>query len=264
MQRITSPHNPRLREAVRLLASARDRRKAGKCVLEGEHLVQVYAERRGAPETILISEAALERADVQALAQRFEATAMVLPQKVFAELATLPPGVGIVAVVPTPRTAPAPGDPAFCLLLEDLQDPGNVGSILRSAAAAGVERVLLSKHCAFAWSPKVLRAAQGAHFHLDIEEDVDLATWAEAFREGGGEVVATVVKAGVALFDAPLSGRVALVVGNEGSGLGERLLAQATRSISIPMPGGTESLNVAAATAICLYECVRQRLRSTP
>lgn len=259
VQRVISPHNPRLREAARLVASARDRRKAGKCVIEGEHLITLYAERMGAPQVLIVSEEALQRPAVAALCHQFLDLTVVVPTPVFAALAALPVGVGVIAVVPTPRGQVA-GHSDFCVLLEDLQDPGNVGSILRTAAAAGVDRVLLSKHCAFAWSPKVLRAGQGAHFLLAIEEAVDLPAWAAAFIEGGGRVAAAVVKGGSALFDAPLSGRVAIAIGNEGGGLSQALEAMVSTRISIPMPGGMESLNAAAAAAICVFECVRQRL----
>jgi TrmH family RNA methyltransferase len=258
MQRITSRQNPRLKEAVRLLASARDRRKAGKCVLEGEHLVGVYADRRGAPETLVVSEECLARPAARALAERFADRTLVVPVALFAELATLPVGVGIVAVVATPHPTPAP-PAAFCLLLEDIQDPGNVGSILRSAAAAGVEQVLLSKHCAFAWSPKVLRAGQGAHFHVALYEDVDLAAWAAAYRGAGGAVLATAAAGGASIFAAPLTGHLALAIGNEGAGISPALAAVATDRVTIPMPGGFEALNAAAAAAVCLFEAVRQR-----
>ncbi len=172
----------------------------------------------------------------------------------------LPADVGVLAVVPVVRpAAPATTTAAFSLLLDDVQDPGNVGSMLRTAAAAGVAQVLLSKHCAFAWSPKVLRAGQGAHFLVEIHEDVDLATWAAAYRAAGGEVVATVAAGGTSLYAAPLGGRVALAIGNEGAGLTPALAALATQRVTIPMPGGMESLNAAAAAAVCLFECVRQR-----
>src|SRR5262245_16979560 len=156
MQRVTSRNNPRLREAARLIASSRDRRKSGRCVLEGEHLVGVYRERYGVPETLIVSDGALAREPVRALVERDPAHALIVPAALFDELATLPAGVGVLAVVPVPQPAArVPAD--FCMLLDDLQDPGNVGSMLRSAAAAGVGQAMLSKHCAFAWSPKVLR-----------------------------------------------------------------------------------------------------------
>jgi len=261
VQRITSRQNPRLREATRLIASSRDRRKAGKCVLEGEHLVAVYAARCGAPECLIVTDEALARPAVRALADEHESRTLIVPAGLFDELATLPAGVGLLAVVATPLAmARAPGD--FCLLLDDVQDPGNVGSMLRSAAAAGVAQVLLSKRCAFAWSPKVLRAAQGAHFCVELVEDVDLPRWAADYRDAGGEVIAMVAEGGTSLYATALSGRVAIAVGNEGAGLSAALAAEATCRVTIPMPGSVESLNAAAAAAVCLFECVRQRSAS--
>jgi TrmH family RNA methyltransferase len=156
-----------------------------------------------------------------------------------------------------PAGAVPPGD--FCLLIDGVQDPGNVGSMLRSAAAAGVTDVLLSPPSAFAWSPKVLRAGQGAHFRLRLHEDVDLPAWASAYRAAGGHVVATVVAQAGAIFATALTGRLALAIGNEGAGLSAALLAAADRRATIPMPGGFESLNAAAAAAVVLFEAVRQR-----
>ncbi|HSQ04408.1 MAG TPA: RNA methyltransferase, partial [Burkholderiales bacterium] len=141
------------------------------------------------------------------------------------------------------------------LLLEDIQDPGNLGSILRSAAAAGVGQVVLSRGSVHAWSPRVLRAGMGAHFALQIHEDADLLKSVTAFR---GRVVATRQDAPRVVFDADLTGTVALLFGNEGGGLPASLLQAAHDVVSIPMPGKSESLNVAAAAAVCLFERVRQ------
>jgi TrmH family RNA methyltransferase len=259
VQHVTSRNNPRLCEAAALIASSRERRKSGKCVLEGEHIVATYAERHGAPECLIVTAEALEIQAIRALTERQSARTLVVSQPLFAATSSLPASVGVLAIVPTPRPRMlAFGD--FCLLIDDVQDPGNIGSILRSAAAAGVGQVLLSMRCAFAWSPKVLRAGQGAHFAVDIHEDVDLAEWGRAYRDGEGEVIATVVDGGTPLFEAPLGKRIALVVGNEGAGLSPALAELATQRVTIPMPGGVESLNVAAAAAICLFECVRRRI----
>ena len=256
MPRVTSRDNPRLAEAIRLIASSRDRRKSGRCVLEGEHLVSVYVARIGLPETLVILEDAVERPAVQALlAAVAPARALIVADTVWRELAQIPPGVGVLAVIAAPESIPQP-PAAFCLLLEDVQDPGNVGSILRTAAAAAVEQVLLSPSCAFAWSPKVLRAAQGAHFHLSITEGADLVGWA---RRYDGTVAATVAAGGVTVFHAPLRDRIALVLGNEGAGISPAMLGASSVHLTVPMPGAFESLNVAAAAAVCLYECVRQR-----
>jgi len=258
VQRITSRNNPRLREAARLAASSRDRRKSGQCVLEGEHIVAVYGERVGRPHVLIASENALGRAGVRALAERYSERTLVVPDALFASIATLPAAVGVIAVIDTPQSPP-PARADFCLLIDDVQDPGNVGSMLRTAAAAGAAHVLMSKGSAFAWSPKVLRAGQGAHFCVAIHEDVELAAWASGHRASGGEVVATVASGGSSLYDAPLARRVAVAIGNEGAGLSAPLLAQATQRVTIPMASGVESLNAAAAAAIVLFECVRQR-----
>jgi TrmH family RNA methyltransferase len=234
-------------------------------VLEGEHVVTACAARHGAPETLIVTDAAMAIPSVRRLAAVHAERTLVVSEALFAGIASLPASVGVLGIVMTPRPALA-AFADFCLLLDGVQDPGNVGSMLRSAAAAGVAQVLLSKHCAFAWSPKVLRAGQGAHFCLDIHEDVELPARAREYRTGGAEVVATVAAGGTSVFAAALAGRVALAIGNEGAGLSAELLAQATQRVTIPMPGGVESLNAAAAAAICLFECVRQRyaLKSAP
>jgi TrmH family RNA methyltransferase len=255
--RITSRQNARLRETAQLLASARERRKAGRCVLEGEHLVAVYAERCGAPEVLVVSEAFLERPGVEALCRRFGERTLVVPEALFASMAVLPAGVGMLAVVPTPHP-PASDGGDFCILLEDVQDPGNAGSILRSASAAGVTHAFLSRHCAFAWAPKVMRAGMGAHFHLEVHEDVDLPAWAARYRARGGQVIATVRDGGTDLYRAALARPLALAIGNEGAGLSPALVAASSARVTIPMPGRMESLNAAAAAAVTLFECVRR------
>ena len=119
-------------------------------------------------------------------------------------------GVGGARAAPVAAPVPRVERAAdFCLLLDGVQDPGNVGSMLRSAAAVGVAQVFMSPHCAFAWSPKVLRAGQGAHFHLAIFEGIDLGGWARAYR---GKVVAMVAAEGTSLYEADLTGPLARLV----------------------------------------------------
>jgi len=256
MPRITSRDNPRLAEAARLIASSRERRKSGRCVLEGEHLVAAYCERRGAPETLILAETALDRPAIGELRARVSpARTLIVAEPAWQQLAQLPAAVGALAVVDTPQ-ARFERVADFCLLLEDVQDPGNVGSMLRSAAAAGVAQVFLSPQCAFAWSPKVLRAGQGAHFHVEIYEDVDLGAWVRAYR---GRTAAAVATGGEPLYSANLAAPIAIAIGNEGAGLSAALREAASLRVTIPMPGRFESLNAAAAAAICLFECVRRR-----
>jgi TrmH family RNA methyltransferase len=257
--RITARDNPRLAEAARLVASSRDRRKRGKCVLEGDHLVGVYLDRVGLPETLLVVEERAHDPRIAALVARVPPRdVLVMRAALFAATVVAPADIAVAAVVPTPApTTPAPA--SFHLLLEDIQDPGNVGTILRTASAAGVDQVLLSKQCAFAWSPKVLRAGQGAHFATTIVEDVDLAAWADAFAARGGDVIATAPRDATMLYRARLREPWAVMVGNEGAGLSPALLDRATVRIAIPMHGGAESLNAGAAAAVVLFELVRRR-----
>lgn len=259
MPRITSRDNPRLAEVARLLASSRDRRKSGRCVLEGEHLVTVYRERVGPPLMLVL----LEGRDIAPAIASLVAAMPVqdvlhVPRAVLSTVAATSPDVGVLAVVATP-SAPLPPPGMSHLLLDGVQDPGNVGTILRTAAAAGVTQVLLSKDCAFAWAPKVLRAAQGAHFLTTVVEDVDLPLWARRFRAAGGTVVATGVGGGSDLYATPIASPWAVAIGNEGAGLSAAVVATASTTVTIPLPGGMESLNAAAAAAVVLFELVRRQ-----
>jgi TrmH family RNA methyltransferase len=163
---------------------------------------------------------------------------------------------GIVASVRTPPSRAVDPEAALVLYLEDVQDPGNVGSLLRSAAAAGASDVVLSPRCAFAWSPKVLRAGMGAHFALNIVEGVEAADFLGAYRGGS---VALDAAAARSLYDLDLRSPTAFLVGNEGAGLSGAAREAARARARIPMPGAMESLNAATAGAICLFEALRQR-----
>ncbi len=235
MQRATSRQNPRLKDAARLIASSRDRRKMGRCVLEGDHLVGIYQARIGMPETLLVVDARVHDPRIAALIAPMPARDVIaVSAALFAEVSTLPADIGALAIVPTPAPS-APPPARFHLLLDDVQDPGNVGTMLRTAAAAGVDQVLLSPGCAFAWAPKVLRAGQGAHFLTTIVEDVDLPAWCTAFRERRGHVAAAVAAGGRDLYAAPLPRPLAVAIGNEGAGLSPALRAQADLPVTIPL-----------------------------
>jgi TrmH family RNA methyltransferase len=259
MQRVTSAHNDRVRDVARLIASSRDRRKSNRCVLEGAHLIDVYLARVGPPETLLVVDDALDDPAIEAIVARVPAARTIsITRALFAQIATLPADIKALAVVAAPRSRPSSiGE--CCLLLDDVQDPGNVGTMIRTAAAAGCDQVVLSKRCAFAWSPRALRAGQGAHFLTALVEDVDADEWASAFRAAGGRVIATVVDGAPSLYGADLRGRVAVAIGSEGRGLSASLLAAADQRVTIPMAADSESLNAAAAAAVVLFERVRQQ-----
>ena len=145
-------------------------------------------------------------------------------------------------------------------MLDRVQDAGNVGSLLRSAAAFGVNQVLSLKGTAALWAPKVLRAAMGAHFGLQLLEGLD----PEALDDLQLPLLATSPHAGVDLHRARLPTPCAWVLGHEGQGVSDAVRQRCALQLRIPQPGGEESLNVAAAAAVCLYESMRQRVQAEP
>lgn len=254
---IRSRENPRFKLLRQLATSTRERRKAGLALLDGVHLIAAYRAAGGVPEQLILRESAAANEELAALAEGADAqTLLVLGEPLFNEIAQVSTPTGIIALIRTPKPGPLPPVIEHCVMLENIQDAGNLGSILRSGAAAGIRTVLLSQGCAFAWSSKVLRAGMGAHFSLDIFDNVDLAAAAGRLS---GRLVCTSGHAPKSIFQADLRGPLAWVFGNEGAGVSGQLSAMAAEQLCIPMPGKSESLNVAAAAAICLFEQVRQR-----
>jgi TrmH family RNA methyltransferase len=258
MKTIRSRDNAFVKQLVALAHSSRERRKQGLTVLDGIHLVRAYIDAQGAPHAIAVAESAVARHEVTGIiADCSPQSVNVLADKLMAEASSLDSPAFVMAMAATPDARAVPPD-ATVLVLEDVQDPGNVGSMLRSAAAAGITQIVLSKTTAFAWSPKVLRAAQGAHFQLNIVEGVDAVAFVQGYR---GQALALVPHGtGVErLYNVDMTGPTAILIGNEGAGLSKELIAAASHRVTIPMPGKVESLNAAAAGAICMFEMTRQR-----
>ncbi len=251
---IASPHNPLIRSVRRLIDSTQARRKQGRTVLDGWHLLTAYREAGGTPERVLIAARVRDKPEAaQALAHLDRRRIAVVADALFDRLAPVEEPSGVLAIVTIPP--PVRREPRCCLMLEAIQDPGNLGSMLRSAAAAGADTVFLSKGCADVWSPRALRGGMGAQFHLALHEHADLVSVAQSFP---GQVIATSLDAPDSLWSLDLRGTTAFVFGNEGAGLSPAILAAAHHRVRIPMPGAMESLNAAAAAAICLFERVRQ------
>ena len=257
MKSVTSRDNAAYKEVSRLVTSAKERKASGRSVLDGAHLVAAYLDSGRRPEAVIVNAAGLADREIAALVERASpARVTLLSDALFEALSTVDSPTGVLAVVATPEGRPAPREAKLALLLEDIQDPGNVGTLLRSAAAAGAGHVMLSAGCAFAWSPKVLRAAMGAHFSLEIAEGADLVAWIGAYR---GTSIALSGRAPKSLYDLDLAKPCAFLVGNEGAGLTPALESAAAVRARIPMPGRMESLNAGTAGSIALFECVRQR-----
>jgi TrmH family RNA methyltransferase len=221
MKHIQSKDNPQLKMLAKLAASVRARKDSGLTLLDGDHLVEAYIESGGKANVIAISETALTRPRQKALFERCPAHArLILADRLLGAVSPVETASGMIAAIPVPAPGPWPELAETCLLLEDIQDPGNLGSMLRIAAAAGLRHVALSKGCASAWAPKTIRAGMGAHFLLNLHENADLVALVEAFS---GKVAATEPKAGTTLYATDLRTPVAWLFGNEGAGLSPAL-----------------------------------------
>ncbi|MBX3606302.1 MAG: RNA methyltransferase [Piscinibacter sp.] len=254
---ISSRDNPLLVRLRKLAGDPGGYRKTGELWIEGEHLCEAFVAKGGSARQAVVSESGWQRPELRALADRADAVTRV-PDALMAGLSTLESAQALGFVVAWPGSAPL--DPhAPSLVLDRLQDAGNVGAILRSAAAFGVRQVLALKGTAALWSPKVLRAGMGAHFGLRLVESLGEGDLAALQLP----LLATSSHAAEALDAAPLPWPCAWVLGHEGQGVSAALLARCALTLRIPQPGGEESLNVAAAAAVCLYESARQRGFST-
>ena len=180
MKLIQSRDNAFFKQLRKLAESGRERRKAGQTLLDGVHLVESYEKIIAPLDTLVVAESALAGGEIaDYLAGR---EVVVLADALMRELGLVDTPSGLLALAPIPAADGPPDLAADAILLDGVQDPGNVGTLLRTAAAAGIRQALLSPGCAAAWSPKVLRAGQGAHFVLAIHEEADLEAFADAYR----------------------------------------------------------------------------------
>ena len=257
MKIIQSRDNPYFKQVYRWARHGRLRRQDGVVLLDGLHLLQSLRDVGGVLDCVLVSNSGAGRQEIlEWLTQNEQVVFYRLPDTLFAQLATTENPTGVLGVARLPTTQHAPLLDEDCIILDGVQDPGNVGGLLRTAAAAGINQALLGPGCADAWAPKTLRAAQGAQFALRIYEHCDLLSFMQHYS---GRVLVTAPQAMSTLYEVSLMGPLAWVFGSEGQGVSASVEAMADGLVSIPLQGKIESLNVAAAAAICLFETLRYR-----
>jgi TrmH family RNA methyltransferase len=260
MSALRSRANARAKRWHALAHDGRARRGERRALLEGEHLLRACLASGSRPVSVLVSESGQRSAEITALVRQAGAETTLLADSLFrwiVDVAT-PAGIAAEIEITEPVGDAAQGD---CVFLEGIQDAGNVGAILRSAAAFGVRDAVLDGDCADPWSPKVLRAAMGAHFSLRIRRVGDLGAAVAAFA---GTTVCAAAHGGRALQEIDLGERVGWILGAEGQGVSASLAATAAQRTTIGLAPGTESLNVAAAAAILFYERARRRAMASP
>lgn len=262
---IVSVANPRVKQWSRLL-TRRGREETGKFVLEGTHLVLEALEAQAAVETVLYS---LERGIPAELEKYVNESAgaewIGVSEAVLAKCTDTqtPQAVAAVCRKPEHRAEQLLADgQALLVAVDGVQDPGNLGTIIRSADAVGATGVLLGRGTVDLYNPKTIRATMGSLFHLPIVE-CDLREWLPEAVKCGMQVIGTRLGASAHCYEIDLAQPTCLVVGNEGQGVAPDIAAHVTRDIMIPMRGQAESLNVAMATTVLLYEAMRQRYYST-
>jgi TrmH family RNA methyltransferase len=254
---IESRQNPRVKE-LRAALGHTGRTPSGLIAIEGEHLVTEAIRSRLRFATVFL------RDNYQPpFAIPDDAEHLLLPPDVFSSAVATEQPQGIAALVHPPAFSPDTlfrGQATLILVLAGLQDPGNVGTLLRSAEAFAATGVLLLPGTASPWNPKALRASAGSAFRVAAIAASEIAAL-DLLAEHNIPAIAAVARSGIAVSAAPLAGSCALLIGNEGAGLGDSLIAAAAHRITIPMPGNVESLNAAIAGSLLLYEASRQRAR---
>jgi TrmH family RNA methyltransferase len=253
---LRSRDNPRARRWRALGRDARERRRERAALLEGAHLVTAALNAGVSIKSLILSSTGEQRAEHAGAARHYGKAPVVVSDSVFASISDTETPAGIAAEIEIPKTGPDLATSSGCIFLESVQDPGNIGAILRSAAAFGIADAVLGRGCADAWSPKALRAAMGAHFSMRIAADADLA---DAVGRFGGTLVCTAPREGTPIDQAELPARPGWIFGTEGRGVTRALAEKAALKVTVPMAGLAESLNVGAAAAICFYEHARRR-----
>ncbi len=254
---ITSADNARIKEVIRLNTKSKERREKGLFAAEGRKLF--LETPPGLREWVFVS-ASFEKREPEILQGcRYE----VVDDRLFLKMADTQTPQGILTVARMPQyeredLLKGEGQPLI-LVLEDLQDPGNVGTILRTAEAAGVTGVFLSGKCADVFQPKVIRATMGAIFRVPFCVEQDLCDTAAWLQEKGVCLYAAVLEGSESFFHNSYRGASAFLIGNEGNGLSKALAEKADQRVRIPMSGSVESLNAAVAAAVFLYAAKRQR-----
>ncbi len=254
---IESAHNQEIKHLVKLVSQNRYRQRHHVAILEGLHLIETFIQAGYTIQNMYVPHSRISEPHIQTLMTKVTNDKIILiADHLLAKISDLTESHEPIALVDVinHHTVSQNQD---VVLLERIQDPGNVGTILRTALASGISQIVLSKDCCDVWSPKVVRAAMGAHAFLHILTVPSLTEWITGYT---CNIYATVLSSeSCNLYDLDLQQPAGWLFGNEGSGLSAEILQVVTQHVRIPMAGATESLNVAMAATVCLFEQFRQR-----
>lgn len=255
---IESTQNPQFKQWKKLL-TRKQREKSQTMMIEGTHLLEEAIAAKLPIHAVVITEAKQDELTLNVLDGAGTSPMYILPDRLFAELAQTQTPQGLLAEVSIPQWDSAAAVLQNThLLLDGIQDPGNLGTMIRTAEATGVDVIWLGKGTVDATNPKVVRAAMGSSFRVPLIRS-ELLEVITALQAEGVQVVSTLPRASAAYYAESYPQRVAFLLGNEGRGITPELAEHVDQSVMLPMQGQTESLNVSITTAVLLYEHMRQQ-----
>ncbi|MBS4537989.1 RNA methyltransferase [Clostridium sp. D2Q-11] len=262
MELITSSSNKFIKE-IKSLNKKRDRNKKGLYFIEGLRLVEDAIKSNQPIEYILYSDKIFQLEGGEELFDKFrnQFSHYKIEHNLFKEISDTDSPQGIMAVINIRKYTLKDiiDENPFIIFLDRLQDPGNMGTIIRSADSLGASGIIISKGSVDIYNPKVVRSTMGSLFHLPIVEIDNSIETISKLKESGIKVLATSLEEAKYCYDSDLTTNILIIIGNEGNGISEELFNISDENIIIPMKGNSESLNVAMASSIIMYEVLRQR-----
>ncbi|MDO4897363.1 MAG: RNA methyltransferase [Moraxella sp.] len=254
MNPITSKDNPLIKTTSALLTDPKKRKKLSQTVIEGVHLLDAYLAAGKIPITVIVSQSAMTNGEIQSLIAKLNKNPIIISDALYKSIRTLGESLPIMAIIEMPSLTLNQSIDKDCLIINGIQDTGNLGTLLRTASATGFDTIICTTGTAHAYNPKTLRASMGANFSLSIYENVGID---EIFKWVKVPLYATTSHADGLIYHKDLTAPLALIMGHEGQGVDKALLEKCT-PLTLPQYG-QESLNVGVAGSVCLYEILRQR-----
>lgn len=258
---ITSAQNNHIKQ-VNALKKNKERKKTGLFCVEGIKMFNEIPDEWDI-DNIYVSEAFSNNHLDSIKKEEYRYKVNIVKDNLFKQISDTKTPQGIIATVRQKKYQVGDlleKDDPFMLIIEDLQDPGNLGTIIRTADAAGVDGIILSKNTVDLYNPKVVRATMASIFHIPIVMDVDLISTINELKQSGIQTLAAHLKGKKYPYSVDLTKATAILIGNEGNGLSDEVAQSSDEYVRIPMLGGAESLNAAIASSILVYEVVRQRI----
>ncbi|WP_456273806.1 TrmH family RNA methyltransferase [Bacillus sp. AK031] len=247
MKYVQSAKNPQVKQWKKL-HTKKERDRSGTYIVEGFHLVEEALKVKNVVKEILVKEGV----DLPSSWDMDDTAITMISEDAAKAVAATETSQGVFAVCTQPQDSDVQLKGKTFLLLDEVQDPGNLGTIIRTADAAGIDTVILGEGSADLYNPKVLRSAQGSHFHLPVLKG-NLSDWISLLKTEGIPVYGTALENSTEYHNVPSSDSFALILGNEGKGVSESILKSTDRNLYVPIYGQSESLNVAIAAGILMY-----------